>query len=364
MVPGFDGDASVRFDEPLVDPRSVRRLFFGSPVDRYDIKLGRRRIRVRPEGGWRDGVVYYLRIAPGLSDLMRNPTAAPIELLFSTGPEVPATEARGHVYDRVRGMAALNASVRFLPPDTVPYGAVTDTAGAYRLPGLPPGTYRVFAFVDRNQNRRLDRAFEPYDSATLELSGPEAVAGPDLWLVEPDTTPPVLVGAEMPDSAVILLEFDEPLDPEQPADSVQASVTGEDRSGRAVARLRVGRGEEEAEPGAPRALPGRRPPASERPLPSAYLRIDLVEPTPPGSLRVEVGSVRNLRQLVGRADTTVGWFPPDTVSAPDTLPADSLRAPGEAEPDSILGPEAPGPDSVPPAPPTRPAAPEPEGTVG
>jgi hypothetical protein len=60
LVPGFDDDAYLRFDEPLTDPRSVERLLIASPAGRYRVKPGRSQLRVRPEDGWRPGTVYYL----------------------------------------------------------------------------------------------------------------------------------------------------------------------------------------------------------------------------------------------------------------------------------------------------------------
>lgn len=231
-VPDLDDDAYVRFDEPLGDPRSVAGIVQTSPAWLYVINAGRRNVRIRPRDGWRAGVVYTFRIPPGLRDLVRNQTREPIEFLFSTGTEISDTRTTGKVRDRETVRAVREIAVQVIGADSVPYAAVSDTGGNFTLPALPVGDYWAFAFRDQNQNRILDRDFEPHDSGQVILSERTSLVRLDLWLTTPDSTPPQLGSAEATDSLHIRLEFDDLLEPEAPLTEASIRValaeTGEE----------------------------------------------------------------------------------------------------------------------------------------
>jgi hypothetical protein len=231
IVPDLDGDAWVRFDEPLQGPRNLERGLDLSPA--WDWKFNPRvsGFSVQPREGWRPGVVYRIRVAPGVSDLVRNRTIESIEWTFSTGPEITDTRIDGVIYDRVTVTGVRDARILFLPADSTPYSVVSDTGGVYGMRSLPPGDYSVLAFQDQNRNRRLDPTTEPWDSAHVELPDPESRFALDLWMVPPDSTPPVLRSVVAFDTTTLVLGFDEPLDPEASLDSTVISVRRVDGTG-------------------------------------------------------------------------------------------------------------------------------------
>ncbi len=216
IVPGFGGSAEIRFDEPITGTRNLQQSLVASPADRYEVSSGFSNIKISPSDGWADGVVYYFQIPEGIADLLGNRTEEPIELVFSTGPELSATRVTGEVRQRVDGVAVSPGRVLFynLAGDSIPYGALTDRQGEFELPYLPPDDYWSFAFQDLNNNLRLERLFEPYDSVRLEL-GPAGIAALSFRVVEPDTTPPVLGLIRAEEDLVLQLQFDDYLDPEQ-----------------------------------------------------------------------------------------------------------------------------------------------------
>ncbi|MFW6039878.1 MAG: carboxypeptidase-like regulatory domain-containing protein, partial [Gemmatimonadota bacterium] len=223
-VPGFDGFARVQFDEPLSNPRNLGRDIVGSPAGRYETKPGRRGLEVRPEDGWQDSVVYYIRLPSGVSDLLRNRTTEPVEWLFSTGGAVPDTEVRGRVIDRVTARGESGLRVLFLGADSIPYTVVSDTGGTFRLPGLPPGDYEAVGFQDQNRNFTYDTEFEPGGRAEFTVDDDAASAELRIVMLPADTTPPVLASATAPDSVTLRLEFDDPLDPETELADVTIAV--------------------------------------------------------------------------------------------------------------------------------------------
>lgn len=342
IVPGFDGDIRIRFDEPVTVPSDLGRRLVASPMEVYDVQTGFSDIRIRPRGGWRDSVVYCLAIPEGISDLLRNRAPRGIEFCFSTGIPITNTEVTGTVFDAVTGQPQAEATVQFIaPPDSTPYGAVTDAEGRFSLRSLPADAYEAFGFLDRNRNYTLDRALEPHDSTRFEaIEG----ASPDveLRLVEPDTTPPVLLRVEVFDSLTLRVEFDDPLlrpQPGSPRVTVADTATGEPLP---VTAVRVGEPAEvgfaapdtAAAPadsiGAPADTTGPAqaadsagaPPgaASGPVLPSRFATIRLGRTLRETTYRLVAEGFENLRHLTGGGDTTfVAELPEaDTAAARDT----------------------------------------------
>jgi len=405
VVPDLDGDVVLRFDEPVQSPRSLERQLDYSPAFEWRFTAMTNGFKVRPRDGWRPDVIYRVRLEPGVSDLLRNRTTLPIEWSFSTGPEIPPTRIEGTIFDRVTVSGVRDARLLFLPPDSTPYTVVSDTGGVFSMRGLPPGSYTILGFVDQNQNRRLDDAFEPWDSAEVVLADANARLALDLWMIPPDSTPPSLIGATARDSLTVVLELDDPIDPGAPLDAVVVSLSAEDgEPGPAVDSVVVGVPEsvpdslaaaagEEAEgaevPIPDDSLPGEAEAAEEEaaapepeaepepegqeleqevlrrtdlpPAPSTSVTAHLASPLRVGTWRVRASGLANLRALVGGGDTTFVYEPPPLVEeapAPgDTLapvPGDTLApVPGDTlaptPPDSLAAPagDARNPAAVP-----------------
>lgn len=327
-VPGFDGYAKVQFDEPLSSPRNLTRSVTGSPAGRYDVKPGRSSVEVRPADGWRAGVVYYLRLEAGVSDLLRNRTLGPVEWLFAVGGEVPPTEVSGRVIDRVSGRGTRGLRVLFLGADSIPYTAVSDTGGVFAIPGLPFDDYEAVGFSDQNRNFKYDKEFEPGGSTNFSLSEASHEAELRVLVLPADSTPPVLTGAQARDSVTLQLEFDDPLDPDVALGAasliVRDSVSGE---ALAIDTFVVG-----ALPPAPaRVAPGEGAPADavapdsavaqqeaaaeERSGPgvtpaSTRVSVRLARSLGAGTYSVEATGFPNLRGLMGGGKTRFSYEPP------------------------------------------------------
>jgi hypothetical protein len=364
IVPGFDGKVRIRFNEPVrVERGSFGQQLIASPMEAYSVETGFSDIRLAPRDGWRDSVVYCLEIPAGIRDVLSNQTPLGSEFCFSTGAPLTDSQVSGTITNAVTGLTQNAASVVFLsPPDSVPYGALTDQDGRFQLRALPTGSYTAFAFMDQNRNFRVDKTLEPYDSATVtSFDG----ARPDLLfsLVEPDSTPPRVLRADTPDSLTVRIEFDEPLLIVQPG--APTVVIADSASGASVAVFGAGVGEPATVdiPGAPRAgadpaagdsaaavadtvaaqpapdpgglaVPGDSLGSAAVELPSRFVTVRLSEAIVAGTYRISAQGFVNLRLLVGGGDTTfVAGFPdPDSLSVlPDSgaVTADSLGLPSD-----------------------------------
>lgn len=339
IVPGFQGAVRIRFDEPVqVTDGSFLQQLVASPLEVYRMEKGFSDIRLQPRDGWRDSVVYCMEIPAGIRDLLSNRTEIGTQFCFSTGVEMIDSEVTGTVLNAETGLPEVAASIVFLqPPDSVPYGGLTDDNGQFELRALPSGTYSSFAYVDQNRNFRLDRSLEPYDSATVSsFSG----ARPDLLfrLVEPDSTPPRLLRAQVRDSFTVELEFDEPLVRPQPGDP---GITLTDTTGTipyGVFGLRMGDAASVSFPDAPGATPESPeagadsaqapadPPAVQDSatapaiavdeLPTRFVTVRLVEALVSGTYRVGAEGFTNMRLLEGGGDTTFVADVPEPVVPP------------------------------------------------
>jgi hypothetical protein len=230
VVPGWKDDAVLQFDEVIDEqpgtsgaaPTGLARLVVLSPVA-GDVKVewGRTRIRVKPKEGWKPGRVYRLELRPGVLDLRRNKLDSGRVVLFSTGPEPGRATLRGTALQWFEQRALPAAVIEAVPlPDTVGYVTLADSGGRFRLDGLRPGSYLVYATADQNNNRRRDRR-EAYDSAAVALDSSATVT---LFTFVHDTVGPRLRAATPMDSLTARIEFVQPLDGAARLDSTRVRV--------------------------------------------------------------------------------------------------------------------------------------------
>jgi len=349
IVADFDGALEIRFSEPVRIPNGLAREMFVSPMETYEAETGFSDLRLRPEDGWRDGVAYCFTIpTDGINDLLRNGMEEPVEFCFSTGGEIPDTRVEGEIIDALTGQPLEEARIIFWAgPDSVPYGAISDSVGRFVTRGLPEGEYEAFGFVDRNRNMIPDRALESYDSASVAAS-PETPTELRFIVVAPDTTPPLLARALVVGSETVQLEFDDYLlnpQPEEPGVTIRDSATNETLE--IVASL-IGSADvvtfpldsaaladsiaaadsagvvdstavEAPSPDSAGAAASDSVAEEDPVLPSRFITVRLAAALDSGTYRVSVTGAVNLRRLSGGGDTSF-------VAAPEPPSADSATA--------------------------------------
>lgn len=178
-----------------------------SPSDgREAINWRRTAIEIRPRRGFRPNTAYRVTIKPGIADLRGNVLATPTEFVFSTGPSIPGGEVRGVVFDYAQARPAPDARVEAFPPSdsTLRWATRTDSLGRYVIRDLTPGSYRVRAWIDANNDRRLG-ANEAMDTATVAF---EQSTSAELYAFVRDTMAPRLERVTVGDSTVLTLRFD------------------------------------------------------------------------------------------------------------------------------------------------------------
>ncbi len=228
--PGAAGQASGSFGGGA-DLSSIVSI---SPSDgRDEVTWRRTAVEIRPRRGFRPNTAYRVTIQPGVSDLRGNVLASRTEFVFSTGPGIPTGEVRGAVFDWAQARPAAQARVEVYPPEdsTFRWSARADSLGRYVIRDLTPGTYRLRAWVDANNDRRVGSG-EAMDTASITL-GQSASA--DLYAFPHDTLAPRLERVTPVDSTALTLRFDRVVagdwDPRgaitlEAADSTQIALAG------------------------------------------------------------------------------------------------------------------------------------------
>lgn len=357
------------FDEVVSErPRGaqdLRALVVISPSDgRPEVDWARRRILVRPHGGWRPNTAYAVTILPGLTDLRTNAATRAFRTVFATGDAIPVGTIRGAAFDWMAGKPAPRARIdAIIKPDTVlTYGIAADSLGWYTLGTLPTASFAVRAWLDVNDNGVLDPR-EPWDTATLAVA--DSVRH-DFYLIPRDTLGAHVAEATFGDSVTLRVRFDhglrlaDPIEPGQVSvqryrdssviavrailaagayDSAQAraKVAREDsalradtsaRGRQALARRDSLRAAQQRDSAARAQIDSLRalrdtvkrvpPPRLMRPVPPTEFVIELAEPVAPGEgVRL---TTRDVQALVGPPRTSERTVTRPRPAARDTVP--------------------------------------------
>lgn len=225
-------ELSVYFDEviserPAASAPTLADLVLVSPRDgQASVDWHRDAITIVPRHGWRANTAYTVTLLPGFADLRGNIRNTTTQVIFSTGPRIPATDLRGVVFDALTGVAIANALVEARPvtDSTLVYIAAADSVGQFRLRGLQPMQYAVRAYSDQNRNRGLDPG-EPVDSTRANLGDSLSL---ELLAFVHDTAGPKVSAAVAEDSVTVRATFTTPLDPRTPLDAAHYLVLRSD----------------------------------------------------------------------------------------------------------------------------------------
>jgi hypothetical protein len=216
IVPGWRDEVELRFDEVIDEMPSsgtgtggLAALVLLSPVaGGVRVEWHRERITVEPKEGWKPNRVYRLEVLPGILDLRRNKLDSVRVVLFSTGPAIGSARLSGLALNWVEQRILPRAIIEAVPlPDSVGYVTAADSAGGFKIEGLTPGRYLVYASGDVNNNRRRDLR-ESYDSALVQIDSSASVV---LYAFPHDTVGPRLRLATHLDSLHARIEFSQPL---------------------------------------------------------------------------------------------------------------------------------------------------------
>jgi hypothetical protein len=217
-----DDHFKVKFSE-YVDKRTFQDALFISPAveGSPDYDWTGTTVDVTFSNKLKKNKTYVVTIGTDLVDYNNhNRMAQAYSFAFSTGDRIDKGEIKGRVYDEKpdgilifayeKGDSTVNPMVR--KPD---YISQTGKNGAFKLMGLAPADYRVFAVKDNSGEYTYkpdqDEVGIPYSDITLTKSD-TLFTGMNFFLTKLDTIKPRLVSAIMTDNYHMLLNFSKEID--------------------------------------------------------------------------------------------------------------------------------------------------------
>ena len=181
-------DLTLQFDEWIVQKPPNGAVAISPPiVGRLRLKADGDKLRIYSTEPLDSNTTYTLTVTNAIKDLRNNPLEKPFQILFSTGPVLDSlkTDFSVWLYDSLitkkkfplvalYPAGKIRATKRYLTKyrdstltaetDTIPnitkevpqYFAQTDSLGNGTLHGMQKGSYLAVAFLDDNNNQKLD----------------------------------------------------------------------------------------------------------------------------------------------------------------------------------------------------------------
>lgn len=326
-----------RFDEVVAErpsgATSLDDLFLISPRDGTpETSWHRQAIGVRPRRGWRPNTPYTVIMLRGISDLRGNVRNTGASTFFSTGKTIPQTRFTGRVFDWIAGTPATGSLVEaFVKPDSLhPYVALVDSTGVFTIEHLPPASYTVRAYQDRNRNLGIDPG-EQWDSLSVGITDSMSVT---FLMFAHDTLPPRIRDLLLLDSISVRVIFDKPVSPAQALSAGNFAVVGPDSTPIPIVSVGAQRKDTSARvnpalgivpapavaPPPPRDTTPAKP-AMPRPSPITETVINLGRPlAPKTTYRVRAIGIRGLLGVTGDSDRMISIPapPPEPAAKPST----------------------------------------------
>ena len=205
---------------PASAPKSVSIL---PPIkDGVKIHVSARRLEITPVKGFADSTTYHVVVTSELKDFHNNPMNSPFTMVFSTGSMLDSGRIAGCVTDPghryFQAIVGLYSERRASGADTIIFGnpdylLQTDSGGLFSFGNIRSGRYRLIAFIDQNNNRRLDpgqeQAFAPLRRFMTVTQAPDTVM---LYPAESDTAAPRLQAARAASPRTFMCTWTKPLD--------------------------------------------------------------------------------------------------------------------------------------------------------
>lgn len=210
----------LRFDEPIGE-RGIgdlaSRILVNPDTPEFDIRLDGEEITLEPNAPMVEGVTYMVTILPGLQDRDGNATTAARTILFSTGGERPITLSIVRATIVQDSLPAALARYHLeAQGHALDYSMVADSQGRIEMEGVAYGSYEATAWIERVRPDGWQMTDEPGARDTFEISAEERAHEATYRIAVVDTTAPVIVTVETPESRSLVVTLDDDLSSEAP----------------------------------------------------------------------------------------------------------------------------------------------------
>lgn len=232
-------EIELNFDE-LIDISSLRQeLLIVPELDgTFDIKQkGGDNLRITFDKPLRENTTYTFNFRNGVKDLNERNISKNLKLVFSTGDKIDSLGISGNIknlftdqpiLDALVGIYELNDTLNFrkVKPN---YFIKTDSAGNFKFENIKSSKYRLYSFIDRNNNLKYDEKSELVAFSRDTINLVKDTSGINLQLYMANTVKPK-VTRTLPRSEDFIVLYDKNIKDyqvkfEQKEDSLAYDVT-------------------------------------------------------------------------------------------------------------------------------------------
>lgn len=151
-------------EEIIINPDPGKDILFS---------VKQNRVYITPKIGWRDSTTYSISFREGIQDLNEGNPAEELHLAFSTGPTIDSLEIIGKVTQSLNEKIPEKITVALYQLDTFnifkhapPFFTKTKKDGTFKFENLQSGSYRIYAFDDKNKNLKVESKTEKFGFAS------------------------------------------------------------------------------------------------------------------------------------------------------------------------------------------------------
>lgn len=135
-----------------------------------EFKLKDNRVVIEPELPLRENTTYTLNFREGIKDATEGNIPEGLRLAFSTGPHLDTLMIQGSVKSALSEKIPENITIAIYSADTFDifqhspeyFTKSAKKTGTFQITNLKPGTYRVYAFEDKNKNLKVESQSESF----------------------------------------------------------------------------------------------------------------------------------------------------------------------------------------------------------
>lgn len=165
-----ESEILLEFDE-YVEARSLKQdVIINPPVEDYDFYVNRRSVVIELNDDLQENTTYTINFRDAIKDISEQNPAENIVVAFSTGSKIDSFQVQGKVTDLFTNEVAEDILIALYPEgdtlnpfeDPPTYLTKTDEEGNYAIRYIRVGTYKIYAYNDKNNNLKLDSNTESF----------------------------------------------------------------------------------------------------------------------------------------------------------------------------------------------------------
>ncbi len=171
---------------------------------KFEMTAKKNRVTIKLNSKLLDSTTYTINFRDAILDLSEKNPARNLKLAFSTGSYIDSLSVSGKVYMLLKNLPAENFTIVIVPvTDTfnifnqaAQFFSLTDKKGNFSIDNLKPGTYRIYAFLDKNKNLKVDSRSEPFAFRSDTVNLYQSIKDLELSAVSLDMRPLLIISAK------------------------------------------------------------------------------------------------------------------------------------------------------------------------